>query len=181
MPRRSDLLVLLLLFAACGPTERQGPADPIPGIPDNQQRTVTRSEFRWDWPFTVGTGTLGCASGAVVFRAAGANYGVNDAAKSRGFQPVEPIRENQGSGWPSDPLKRLKQDQRMEIFRASAACEGNADAAGCRHRLRVARMLSEAELHQIDAEGRERFWPPLMSKRMSLDPMITAGLKLCQA
>ena len=177
MPRRSDLLVLLLLVAACGPARRV--ADPIPDIPGNQQRTVTRSELRYDWPFTVGTGTLGCASGAVVFRAAGTSYGLNDAAKARGFSSVDPIHASQGSGPPSDPLKRLNQDQRMEVFRASAACGRDADVAGCRHRLRLARTVSEAELNQIDAEGRERFWPPLEPKRMSLDPVIAAGLKLC--
>lgn len=181
MTQRAAGLCLLLFFAACGQSRPQRIADPIPGIPDNQQRTVSRSEFRWDWPFTVGTGTLGCASGAVVFRTEGTNYAVNDAAKARGFPTVEPIRQIQGSGPPSDPLKGVTQDQRMQIFAASRACESDADTGRCKQQLRAARTLSEIELSQIEAEGKERLWPPLLPKRIGLDPLIAAGLKLCQA
>jgi hypothetical protein len=77
MTQRPAALTLLLFFAACGESRPPQIADPIADIPGTQQRTVTRSE-RWDWPFTVGTGTLGCTSGAVVFRAGGVSYSVNE-------------------------------------------------------------------------------------------------------
>jgi hypothetical protein len=69
----------------------------------------------------------------------------------------------------------------MQVFASSVACEKAADPARCKQQLREARTLSEADLNQIDAEGRERFWPPLVPKRISLDRLIDAGLKLCQS
>ena len=142
MIQRAVGLILLLFVAACGQNGPPPIADPIPDIPGTQQRTVTRSEFRWDWPFTVGTGTLGCTSGAVVFRTGGVSYAVNDAAKSRGLPQVDPIRQTQGSGPPSNPLKGLTQDQRMQVFESSVACEKAADTARCRQQIRAARTLS---------------------------------------
>lgn len=180
MIRRARGLILLTILSACGGSSSQGISEPIADIPATQQRTATRSEFRWDWPFTVGTGTLGCTSDAVVFRAGGVTYALNDAARARGFAVVDPIQQNQGSGPPSNSLKRLKQDERMQLFAASVACERTANPGGCKQQLRATRTLSEAELHQIDAEGLERVWPPLTAKRTSLDPVINAGLKLCE-
>jgi hypothetical protein len=40
--------------------------------------------------------------------------------------------------------------------------------------------LSEAELKQILAEGRERTWPPLEPARASVEPILEAGRRLCQ-
>jgi hypothetical protein len=139
---------------------------------------VNRSEFRYAWPLSIGVGTLGCVGNAVVFRANGVSYALNEAAASRGFAAVAPIRQTQGSGPPANPLRRLTQDNRMRIFSAFAACEG-ANAADCQRRVRIANALSEAEMTQIDAEGKERFWPPLEPKRIDLQPLIDAGVKLC--
>ena len=64
--------------------------DPIPEVPRQQQRTVDRSEFRWQWPFTVGTGTLGCVDGAIVFRSAGTNYALNPWRGRGALPPTNP-------------------------------------------------------------------------------------------
>ena len=180
MRGRTCLLLLLVLSGACGP-HVQAP-EPIAGVPPNQQRVITRSELGWRWPFTVGTGTLGCVAGAVVFRNAGVDYAVNGPAKSRGSASLESIRLTY-SEWPTDPLSRIPQDVRETIFAETARCGAAtpADAADrCRQRVRESRAVSEAELKQIEVEGRERTWPPLPPAYATLDPVIEAGLKLCR-
>lgn len=185
MAQRLWTVVVVLMNIACSQDRSAAVAGRIPDIPENQQRVVTRGEFEWRWPFTGGVGTLGCASDAVVFRFDGVTYAVNDTAKSRGFVSIEPIRLTQSSGWPRDPLKRLPQDQRKQIFARFTACERHAardptGAAQCTQRLRQAHGLSAPELKQIEVEGLERLWPPLPPKRVSLEPMIEAGRKLCR-
>ena len=46
-------LVAAVALAACG---RKAPAvaDPVEGVPLAQQRTITRNELGYKWPFTVG-------------------------------------------------------------------------------------------------------------------------------
>lgn len=165
-----------VLIAACaGRGSEQAVADPIAAIPHRQQRASARHEFPRVWPFTVGAGTLGCSSGAVVFRSAGVNYALNEAAEERGLPVPEPIRLTRQVA-PSNPLGGLTQDRRVEIFAALAACGD----ARCTQRLRETHRLSEAELKQIEAEGTERRWPPLAPERISLAPVLEAGLKLCE-
>jgi hypothetical protein len=173
---------VLVALSACATDRSARITDPIPEIPESQQRVVTRSELGWQWPFTGGIGTLGCASGAVVFRFGGASYAVNETAKSRGFASIEPIWRT-SSEPPRDPLKRLPQNQRMQIFREASACNVGSrqmvDTNRCKQRLQEMRSLSESELKQIEAEGLERTWPPLPPKRMSLVPLVDVGLQLC--
>ncbi|MCA1649342.1 MAG: YebY family protein [Acidobacteria bacterium] len=173
-------LVLLVLFSACDKKASPQIGDRIPDIPVSQQRTVTRREFGWKWPLTVGVGTLGCISDAVVFRAGGVTYGLNLTATSRGFAPLDPIWATQSSG-PREPLKRLTQDQRMRIFAEASACEKARppNQGQCQQRILDTHHLSEPELQQIDAEGRERSWPPLSPMRRSVTPLVDAGLTLC--
>jgi hypothetical protein len=152
-------------------------ADPIPDIPANQQRHISRREFADTWPFEPGEGTLGCIAEAVVFRAQGTTYALNDAARSRGYASADSILVSQSKP-PSRPLKRITQDERMRIFRASEECAA-ADRAGCKQRLAQSRGLSADELAQIEAEGRERSWPPLSSPRRSTAPVLKAGAAMC--
>ena len=166
----------VLIAAACaGRGSEQSVADPIAAIPRDQQRAVSRDDFPRVWPFTVGVGTLGCTSGAVVFRSAGVSYALNEAAGERGFSVADPIRLTWRAA-PSNPLGRLKQDRRVEIFAALAACGDDR----CTQQLRQTHRLSEAELKQIEAEGVERRWPPLAPERISVAPVLDAGLKLCE-
>jgi hypothetical protein len=181
MLQLSKMLILLASVVACGACDSRF-AEPIPEIPGNQQRTVDRTSFGWHWPLTVGTGTLGCTSGAVIFRAGGVNYAVNEAARSGGFASIDPIRALASSGPPSDPLDRLPQNRRQEIFRDAARCEESIDddsVAACKERVRQTNQLSATELKQIEMEGDERLWPPRARQPMKLDPLIDAGLKLC--
>ena len=151
-------------------------ADPIPDVPPAQQRIISRNDFRDEWPFEPGTGTLGCAAGAVVFRVQGVTYALNEPARARGYASVDALVGSQ-SRQPSRPLKRITQDERMRIFRTASAC-APADA-GCRQRVAVSSGLSPEELTQIEAEGRERSWPPLSPPLRSTSPVVNAGLALC--
>lgn len=170
-----------LAAAACGPGANL--ADPIPEIPRAQQRTIDRSELRWQWPFTVGTGTLGCVDGAIVFRSTGTSYALNDLARSRGFASNESIRQIGASGPPSNPLSRLTQADRERIFAESIACERSpaqlVGTEGCKRRLLDVWHVGAEELTQIETEGRERLWPPLQRKPLPLDAVLSAGSKLC--
>jgi hypothetical protein len=166
----------VLIAAACaGRGSEDAVTDPIAAIPRDHQRTISRDDFRRVWPFSVGAGTLGCSAGAVVFRSAGASYALNGAARERGFAAPDPIRLTRQVA-PSNPLGRLKQNRRVEIFAALAACGSD----GCKQQLRQTQGLSDAELKQIEAEGAERRWPPLAPERISLAPVLDAGLKLCE-
>ena len=171
-------LILLVLSAACGESRSQRIADPIPDVFANQQRTIARAEIGWKWPLSVGVGTVGCISDAVVFRAGGVTYALNEAATSRGFAPLDPIWATQSSG-PRDPLKRLTQDQRMRLFAETSGCEKANSTERCKQRILETHGLSEQELKQIEAEGRERTWPPLSPMRRSVAPLVDAGLTLC--
>jgi hypothetical protein len=178
---RASSVLLLGLSTACGGGRAEPVTDPIPDVPLAQQRIVDRSELRYQWPFTVGSGTLGCSSGAVVFRNAGTSYAVNDAARARGFTSIESIRVTQTAGPPSNPLARLKQSERERVFRQAADCEKTsaAETAACKRQLRDRERLSEGDLSQIEAEGQERLWPPLPPKKIGLDAVVEAGTKLC--
>ena len=175
--RQLSAAIVPLIVAGCGDSpSRQRAADPIPGIAENTQRTIARNEFPRQWPFAVGTGTLGCLDEGVVFRVDGTTYALNDAAAARGFPRAEPIRLTQHRA-PSNPLVRLTQNRRMQIFSESSAC---VDSTSCKQRIRALHAISDAELKQVEAEGEERRWPPLPPERVSLALIIDAGLKLCR-
>lgn len=179
------IAVVVVLLQACAGGSDDALRDPIPDVPPSRQRTVTRGEFDLRWPLTVGTGTLGCTSGAVLFRSGGVTYALNGAARTRRYAAVGSIQQARSSA-PTNPLKRLDQDERMRIFAAADACE-RADRASalrldsCGQRLLRTYALSEPELRQIQAEGQERRWPPLSPARADLTPLVDAGLRLCAA
>lgn len=159
--------------------------DPVPGLPLTQQRTIARSEVGYKWPFAVGVGTIACDGGALIFRAGGTTYALSRGTGTRGYANIDAIRQVQGSGPPSDPLPGLNQDVRMKLFAQSSGCgiANDNDAmrrvAECKARIREANKLTESDLARIDAEGVERFWPPLKPPLMSLDPIVDAARQLC--
>jgi hypothetical protein len=70
----------------------------------------------------------------------------------------------------------------MNIFEQSVRCDRPQEASNaCKERIRERHRISQADLIQIEAEGRERLWPPLEPERVSLDPLMEAGMKLCSA
>jgi len=174
----------VISLAACG---RQAPLveDPIENLPLAQQRTITRNEVGYKWPFNMGAGTIACDAGALFFRADGTTYALSRGAGTRGYANVDAIRRVQGSGPPSDPVSRLTQEVRMKLFADVSACatgagsSGSQRAAECRSRIRERSGISEPELTRIEAEGVERNWPPLPPILMSLDPITEAGRLLC--
>ena len=175
-------VLLLAVAAACvggRPENVTGttPQEPITGIPGNEQRVVTVSEFGADWPLSVREGTLGCHLGAVVFRSGGSEYALNERATAPGRPFVSPIWRS-SPGPARNPLKRMPQDHRMQIFRDAVRCDGQAEQAPrCKALLRTGHGLTDAELVQIEVEGRQQVWPPLTHR--PLTPLLDAGLKLC--
>jgi hypothetical protein len=155
--------------------------EPMPGVPLTQQRTISHSDLGHEWPFTVGTGTIVCDAGALSFRAAGAAYALSQGAGTRGYANINAVRRRQGSGPPSDPVSSVKQDDRMKIFAQASECGAAADAISraCKARIRERYHLQESDLTRIEAEGAERYWPPLELPFMSLDPVIAMARQLC--
>jgi hypothetical protein len=170
--------------AGCGPAP-QTVAEPIEGVPLTQQRTITRNEVGFKWPFEVGSGTIACDGGALFFRTAGTTYALSRGAGTRGYANVDAIRRVQGSGPPSDPVSRLTQDMRMQLFARLSACAAPPGAAAprsaaeCKARIGKQSSLSESELARIEAEGVERNWPPLPRVLMNLDAVTDAARQLC--
>lgn len=92
-------LIALVTVAGCG----GGGGHP------GHSETIARSSFDGTWPFTVASGILRCTPGNdrpplgdVVFKAGGANYGINPAATHDGFREPTPIRiksRRSGSGY----------------------------------------------------------------------------------
>jgi hypothetical protein len=176
-------VILSVCASSCGHAADRL-AELIPEVPPDQQRAIRRGEFRWQWPFTVGTGTLGCVDGAVVFRTSGRSYALNETARTLGLPSAAPLRQIGSTGPPSNPLKTVPQDRRMRLFVDATACDerfSGSEAERCKKRLRELHDLSDADLRQIEAEGHERFWPPLAPTQIPLEPMIEAGLALCQS
>ena len=173
-----------LLPARCGPAAPVL-SDPVPGVPPAQQRTITRAEFGYEWPFTVGVGTVACDGGALAFRSGGTTYALSRGAGTRGYGNLDAIRRVQDGGPPSDPVSRLTQDTRMKVFAQASDCGNATDGEGlrrvgsCKARVRERGGLSESELTRIEAEGVERNWPPLKSVLMRLDAVIAAAARLC--
>jgi hypothetical protein len=178
-PTRFVSCAALILIAACdrAATVR----DPMEGISLSRQRNISRVDLGFRWPLSVGVGTLACDdAGTVLFRSQGITYLLR--GQRAGTRDVDPLRVPESAVPPSNPLKRLKQAEREEAFRQVMHCDANdADRSGCR-RAAVERLgLSDAEWEQINVEGHERRWPPLSRPPMSLDPLIAAGLALCQS
>jgi hypothetical protein len=146
-----------LVLASC---DKSTPAiaEPVEGIPLAQQRTIDRNELGYKWPFDAGTGTIACDGGALFFRTGGTTYALSRGAGTRGYAGIDAIRRTQGSGPPSDPP---------------------ASVADCKARLRTRSNLSETELTRVEAEGAERYWPPLKPPLMSLDALTDAAKQLC--
>ena len=169
-----------LVLASC---DKSTPAiaEPVEGIPLAQQRTIDRNELGYKWPFDAGTGTIACDGGALFFRTGGTTYALSRGAGTRGYAGIDAIRRTQGSGPPSDPVSRVTQEERMKIFAQSSACsnERPASVAECKARLRTRSNLSETELTRVEAEGAERYWPPLKPPLMSLDALTDAAKQLC--
>jgi hypothetical protein len=117
----------------------------------------------------------------VVLRTGDVTYALNDAAEGKGFASVKPTQLTVTAA-PRNPLARVKQDTRMQIFARTAACNAAANDSSqtaCRQAIRDTHGLSDDELKQIEAEGTERRWRPLQPEYKSLAPLVQAGLKLC--
>jgi hypothetical protein len=182
--RPLSLVLAALALSACG-GHPPAVSDPVEGVPLTHQRTITRNEVGYKWPFDAGSGTVACDGGALLFRAGGTTYALTGDGRSRGYASVDGIRRLQGSGPPSDPVSRLTQEARMERFAELSACragrqpESSTAAAECTTRIRERAGLSESEMTRIQAEGVERHWPPLPSVLMSLDAIVEAARRLC--
>lgn len=171
------------------------------GVPEPpNQREVTRQEFGEQWPFTVERGTLSCESSAVVFSVDGRSYAMNGTARGRGYAAIDPIWRENPLKVAFEPVNRLSESLRREIFAAFVECEdasakeaekSTADVvqqierertltAACKARVRSRYKLTSAEEQQVNEEGLAKSWPPLSPTRVNIGPMIDAGLQLCR-
>lgn len=178
--RRTGLfLVVLALSPSCAATGIGSPGTSDDRTVRTNEREIDRSEFRFQWPFAIGKGMLSCDSGAVMLQTAGVTYGLNEEAIERGLPPASPILMTQQQP-PTNPLGRVPQNDRERIFSVALGCDGAKDPARCRTSVGSQYGLTDAELEQILVEGRERTWPPLPPRRRSVQPIVEAGLRLCQ-
>lgn len=173
-------VVAALWHAGCGGSAPVA-FEPLPGGPPAQQRTITRKELGYQWPFTVGVGTIGCDHDILAFRSGGTTYGLNRGVGTRGYANVDDIRRVQGSGPPSDPVAHLTQDARIRVFAETSACaiarnfEGSRRVSDCKARLRQRPGVSESELIRIEAEGVVRNWASFKPVLMKLDGVIATA------
>jgi hypothetical protein len=116
--RAGTLVAGVVLVVACGSQDR--PSDPIDGIRWARQKTVNRAQLGFEWPLSPGTGTLACADdGAILFRTGGVIYAVS--GRPSGAADITPLRVHQPSPLPTNPVKRLTQDVRMDAFASLGA------------------------------------------------------------
>jgi len=167
--------VLLVAMAACG-RESARINDPIAGVPLARQRAVSRTEFGFRWPLSVGVGVLACdQQGTILFRTQGTTYALT--ASGNRAADLAPYRILEPTGPPTNPLRRIKQNDRMAVFASVMSC-GPRDTS-CSNAALQRVGLTRDEWTQIETEGRERRWPPLTRDPMPLDPLIAAGRPLC--
>lgn len=167
----------LACAVACGSREISI-TDAVPGVALDHQRTISRAEFGFRWPLSAGVGVLACGPrGAILFRTQGTTYELSgDPGKG---SDIQALRVPEGSGPPSNPLRRIKQDDRMRAFESVTSCASHPNDTHCvddeLHRL----GLSHDDWALIEAEGKERQWPPLVRDMMPLEPLLAAGRELC--
>jgi hypothetical protein len=186
LPRTRHLAIVASLVAVgtaastigCG-SDRPSPEDRVAGVADAQQRRVSKHAFGNDWPLVADSATLACNQDQVVIHVEGHDYALSDANKSFPLLP-DNLLGPAHSKWPSNPLSRLRQEERQHLFTQLTACAKQADAAACRRDLGATAHLSDQELDQIDVEGRERLWPPLPTPRHTVDALVDAGKWLCK-
>jgi hypothetical protein len=170
-------LAIVAFLVACGPSERV--KDPIAGVPMDRQSTISRAQLGFRWPLVPGTGTLACAADGkvILFRAGGVTYVVH--GEWPGAADISPLRVPEPSGLPSNPVKRLTQNVRMDAFASLNGCRSVEHQDVCRRNVEERFGVSSEEARLIEAEGQERAWPPLTRGLVRLDPLITAGRSLC--
>lgn len=167
----------MLTAARCGHGSRPID-DPIGNVPLNSQRAVSRVDFSFRWPLSVGAGVLGCdQDNRILFRTQGVTYQL--AGRTDGAAGVEPLRIPEPSPPPTNPLRRMKQGDRMAAFASMTACASQPSSDLCASATLERFGLSREEWTQVEAEGRERRWPPLTREYMSLEPLIASGRTLC--
>lgn len=175
--------------------------------PLQPERVISRADFGEEWPFTVESGTLRCSgSGAVTFTTEGATYAVNGTASTVGAGiAIEPIWAFAPSLFSDiDIADRIPLSERQEIFGRLGACEDRAmeraeaevpvtDLASletlaelqseleeeCKADVRGRFSISYDEQIKIAVEGVSDSWSPAARLRISISPVIDAGLALC--
>jgi hypothetical protein len=168
---------IMLTATACSNGSRRID-DPIGNVPVTRQRAVSRVDFSFRWPLSVGAGVLGCdQDNSILFRTQGVTYQL--AGGTDGVAGIERLRMPEPSPPPTNPLQRMKQSDRMAAFASMTACAAHPSDDRCPGATLERFGLSRNEWTQIEAEGRERRWPPLSREYMSLDPLIAAGRTLC--
>jgi hypothetical protein len=179
MKVRLGVVTLCALLSAVGCGSRTAAiTDAIPGVPLTRQRTISRAELGFRWPLSVGIGVLACdREQAILFRTQGTTYQLSGGHSSG--PDIAPLQLSEPSGPPSNPLRRVKQDDRMRAFESVSACASRPGDRRCIDETLQRLGLSRDDWTLIEAEGMERRWPPLTRDLMPLDPLLSAGRDLC--
>jgi hypothetical protein len=166
----------IALLAACGSQDRV--SEPIDDIRPVRQKTITRAQLGFEWPLSPGIGTLACPDdGAILFRTGGVIYGVSGSHP--GAADITPLRVHEPSPLPSNPVRRVTQNVRMDAFALLERCRASGQEDACSRSVQERFGLSGEEARLIQAEGQERRWPPLARNLMSLEPLVAQGRALC--
>ncbi|MDE2981420.1 MAG: DUF2511 domain-containing protein [Gemmatimonadota bacterium] len=179
----------------------------VESSPSLTERVISRADFGEEWPFTVESGTLRCSgSGAVTFTTESTTYAVNGTALTAGAGiEIEPIWAFSPSLFSDiDIADRIPLSERQEIFAQLGTCEDRAmeraeaevpvtDLASletlaelqseleeeCKADVRGRFGISYDEQIKIAVEGGSDSWSPAARLRISISPVIDAGLALC--
>ncbi|WP_419861751.1 DUF2511 domain-containing protein [Candidatus Palauibacter sp.] len=204
-----NFLVTLLFAAsfACGEVDDRSLR--VESTVSSSERTISRSDFGDEWPFTVESGLLRCSPPSVVtFTSGGTTYAVNGTAMTvvGAGVAIEPI-------WALAPplisdidiVDRLSLSDRQEIFRQLGVCEDRAmeraeteipvtDMASltamaerqdelmaeCKGQVRSRFGIDGDEETKIAVEGVSGALPSSTRLRVDISPVIQAGLALCE-
>lgn len=176
--RAVRLVALALLASGCGAPDPRVD-DPVAGVPAQQQRRISRRDLGFRWPLSVGAGVVACDErSSVLFRTQGVTYHLTGSPGE--VAAIEPLRVLAPDGGPSNPLRRIRQDERMLTFRTVMDCTSMRKDADCTDAALRRFDLTRDEWGLIEAEGKERHWPPLSRQPMPLDPLVEAGRALCR-
>lgn len=83
-----------------------------------EKAEISKSTFNGTWPFTVESGVLECKNKYfAIFTSGGVSYGLNGAATSHGYKPIDPI-------WAPNPdIPGLKANVGPIINQALSLCQ----------------------------------------------------------
>lgn len=172
---RLVMLACLVLLSGCGGTA-------------TNERPISKTDLRDQWPFTFDAGVLACEPGNhVTVKANGQVYAINGSAKGaaarNGYADSNPIVSRRPLSQTRNRVDRITEAERQRLFAALVGCEDRAaDEAiiRCKAQLRTGEAITEREVSLISEEGINAGWPPMAPFLADVSDVIRLGLELCK-